>query len=339
MLSHSRLQEETAKVEDHLLDGKFTDAIVSCFHNPKVNAFDPNLLEPLLKLLRLSPSLAASLAKPDMYSGIAQRLSHKKAVVRLNLLRLVRNILEAREHESSVSLRERQLKSLLDAIRLLAERDSAVLVRNLASDLIISHIDGNADQSVSALSSTAGPASGSSRVRSGPRRIYTPPSLQPGSSVPQTPTHAFRQSQSSAYIEVASSPKRSAVSLAHERDAAMQRPRSRDENPGIPISSIPRRISVDAQGGGSSPIGSKNRLSRASGLYSRPSLGALATSRSESESSNKENMTGNGGRGARYSTRYSPPASASGSGGASSSFPVKQRRSRVPSEGKSKWNA
>lgn len=336
------MQEETAKVEDHLLRGKFTDAIVSCFHNPKINAFDPNLLEPLLKLLRLSPALAASLAKPDMYSGIAQRLSHKKAVVRLNLLRLVRTILEAREQEGAINLRERQLKSLLDAIRVLAEKDSAVLVRNLASDLIASHIDGNADQPTPSLSSTTASVSGSSRTRTGSRRIYTPPSLQVGPSLPQTPTHASRQSQSSAYIEVASSPKRPAGLLVPERDAVMQRPRSsRDESNSIPFSSIPRRVSVDSQAGLGTPISSRSRISRTSGLYPRPNLNAL-TSRSESESSNKENGADPSGRGPRYSTRYSPPASvggAGGSGGGTPSFPVKQRRSRAPSDVKSKWSA
>src|SRR5690348_800321 len=50
------LQEETAKVESHLLDGSFTAAIISCFNPTKANAFDPNLLEPLLKVLRLSPA-------------------------------------------------------------------------------------------------------------------------------------------------------------------------------------------------------------------------------------------------------------------------------------------
>ncbi|KAI0479775.1 hypothetical protein F4859DRAFT_449506 [Xylaria cf. heliscus] len=328
------LQEETAKVEGHLANGKFTEAIVSCFHNPKINAFDPNLLEPLLKLLRLSPSLAASLANPDMYSGIAQRLSHKKAVVRLNLLRLVRNILETREHDTAINLSERRLKSLLDAIRILADKDSAVLVRNLASDLIVLHIDGSADQSVPAMAS----ASGSNHSRTAPRRIYTPPSLHSTPFIPQTPTHASRHPQSS-YIEVAASPKRTAVSLAHERDAGLQRPRSKDENLGIPISSIPRRVSVDAQSVPGTPNGNRNRGSRTSGLYPRPSSSSMASSRSESESSNKENITSTSGRGARYSTRYSPPAASGSSGSGTPPFPVKQRRSRVSSDGKSKWNA
>ncbi|KAJ3560676.1 hypothetical protein NPX13_g9221 [Xylaria arbuscula] len=330
------LQEETAKVEDHLLSGKFTDAIVSCFHNPKINAFDPNLLEPLLKLLRLSPSVAASLAKPEMYSGIAQRLSHKKAVVRLNLLRLVRNVLEAGEYEIAVNPRERHLKSLLDAVRVLAEKDSAVLVRNLASDLIISHIDGGVDQSASGTSTSA---SAPTHPRSGLRRIYTPPSIPSVSSIPLTPTHVSRHPTSSAYIEVASSPKRSAVSLTHEREVSIQRPRSRDENSSIPVSSIPRRVSGDIHSGLGSPVRTKNRVSRTSGLYPRPSLSSLPTSRSESESSNKENVTGSSVRNARYSSRSSPPAAVSSAGSEAPSFRTKQRRGRAPSEGKSKWSA
>ncbi|KAI8306436.1 Cytokinesis protein [Colletotrichum sp. SAR11_59] len=141
------LQEETAKVESHLLDGKFTDAIVACFHTNKLNSFDANLLEPLLKLLRLSPSIAGSLAKPEMFAGIGQRLGHKKAVVRLNLLRLVRNIMDACDSEmlgmgnGSSSLNIKQVRSLFDAIQTLAEKDSAVLVRNLASELVKSHND------------------------------------------------------------------------------------------------------------------------------------------------------------------------------------------------------
>ncbi|KAI1820179.1 hypothetical protein F4861DRAFT_524046 [Xylaria intraflava] len=334
------LQEETTKVEGHLLNARFTDAIVSCFHNPKINAFDPNLLEPLLKLLRLSPALAASLAKADMYSGITRRLLHKKAVVRLNLLRLVRNILEAREHESVLHTRERQLRSLLEAVRILAQNDAAVLVRNLASDLIVLHIDGNTEPT--AVTSASGTES--SHSRTGVRRIYTPPSLQLAPSVPQTPTHASRHSQSSTSIEVASSPRRSVVSLVHERDNASQRPRSRDEMLGIPVSSLPRRVS-DAQASGGAAFGNKNRSSRTPALYSRPSTSGLASSRSESESSNKENMTGSSAGGSRYSARYSPPEAAapgvggSSSGGSTPYFPVKQRRSRAPSDGKSKWSA
>ncbi|KAM0333375.1 hypothetical protein ACHAQA_002036 [Verticillium albo-atrum] len=148
------LQEETAKVESHLLDGKFTNAIVACFDTNKISTFDSNLLEPLLKLLRLSPAICGSLAKPEMFAGIAQRLGHKKAVVRLNLLRLVRNIMDTCEMDmmgagnGSSSLNSRQVQSLVGAIQTLADKDSAVLVRNLASELVRSHIEGDTYESI-----------------------------------------------------------------------------------------------------------------------------------------------------------------------------------------------
>ncbi|GAO18878.1 hypothetical protein UVI_02045960 [Ustilaginoidea virens] len=140
------LQEETANVENHLMDGNLTRAIVSCFGTNRLNAFDSNLLEPLLKLLRLSPAIAASLAKPEMLAGMARRLGHKKPVVRLNLLRLVRIIMDACEPglgggDGSRTLNSRQVRSLMDSIHTLAETDSAVLVRNLAAELVRCHMD------------------------------------------------------------------------------------------------------------------------------------------------------------------------------------------------------
>ncbi|KAI1466161.1 cell division control protein [Daldinia caldariorum] len=336
------LQEETAKVEAHLLNGKFPEAIVYCFNTQKTNAFDPNVLEPLLKLLRLSPSLAASLAKSEMYAGIEQKLSQKKAVVRLNLLRLVRNILEARETDYFTNLKDRQLRHLLDSIKILAEKDSAVLVRNLASDLVVTHIDPNSDQLVPPLSASTA-SSGSNRVRSG-RRIYTPPSLHSTSSAPLTPTHASRHSQSGAFIEVASSPKRSGVSLAQERDPIAYRPRSKEGISAIPISS-PRRQNTDMQPGSGSS-GGKSRLPRNSGLYvSRPSLSALATgSRSEGMISHKESIEAVTDELTRSSRRISPPehngvrTGSVSSASSSVSGSGRPKRSRAPSDGKQKWS-
>ncbi|KAI1370501.1 cell division control protein [Hypoxylon crocopeplum] len=336
------LQEETAKVEDHLLNGKFTEAILSCFNSQKTNAFDSNLLEPLLKLLRLSPASAASLAKSDMYSGIAQKLSHKKAVVRLNLLRLVRNILEARETDYFTDPVDKQLRILLDSIRILAEKDSAVLVRNLASDLVVSHIDGNSDSLITPHSGPSSSFTGSNRVRPG-ARIFTPPSLQCATSAPITPTQPLRPSQSSAYIEVASSPRRSGVPLTYERDAIAYRPRSRDATSSIPVSS-PRRVSADAQSP-SSLVGSKSRLPRNSGLYPlRAGAGfGAATARSESSVSNKENVGNAADDITRYSRRPSPPdyrdTSIARATASSTSASAGQRKIRAPSEGKPKRGA
>ncbi|KAK7431908.1 Protein kinase of the Mitotic Exit Network [Neonectria magnoliae] len=289
------LQEETANVESHLVEGHFTRAIVSCFNTNKLNAFDSNLLEPLLKLLRLSPSVAASLAKPEMFAGIAQRLGHKKAVVRLNLLRLVRTIMDACEPgigngDGTRTLNSSQVRSLMDAIQTLSEKDSAVLVRNLASELVRSSIEANARPHEGAPSSV--PSSTSSR-RSGSRRntSYTPPGLHSSASVPQTPTHKSRASlASNAYIEVAASPRRAA---ALEREGILYRPRSRDGPTGIP-----RRVSGESMSLGIAT--GKSRLPRTSmaapGSARMPGGGSGGRAdmpmvvRSDSSLSNKENV-------------------------------------------------
>ncbi|KAB5572603.1 putative SEPH-like protein [Coniochaeta sp. 2T2.1] len=331
------LQEETAKVESHLLDGNFTAAITAGFASTKINAFDLNLLEPLLKVLRLSPAVAASLAKADMYAGIAQKLSHKKAVVRLNLLRLVRSIMDGCESDStsavSTSSAGRQLRALFDAIQTLADKDPAVLVRNLASELVRSHIDMDLRHDAVALPALGGHppgAAGGPRQRSGPRRSssYTPPGLHASVSMPPTPTHAHpyhRQSQSAAYIEVAATPKRTAITATHEREAALYRPRSRD-GPSA-ATGIPRRVSGEGvtinnpSSSGSTPA--KSRLPRtsmhSSGGFSRPSLTSAASapsvSRSESSSSNKENVVGRGPSGSVSGTAAAARMMGSGSGG------------------------
>lgn len=117
-------------MEEHLLRSGFTDAVVKCFTTSKANAFE-NLLEPLQKLLRLSPLVAQSLARPDLFYRILQKLNHNKAVIRLNLLRIVRSICESSEEQGGLIRKY----GLLPAIEKLAESDSAVLVRNMASEL------------------------------------------------------------------------------------------------------------------------------------------------------------------------------------------------------------
>lgn len=274
--------------------------------------------------------------------------------MRLNLLRLLRNILDAREVDYFSSPRDKCLTSLLEDIQTLADKDSAVLVRNLASELVRSHINGeseNATSSISSLSaSSSSGATSASRPRPGSRpgsrRIYTPPSLHSSALPPMTPTHAHRSSQS-AFIEVAHSPKRSAVSITHERDPSLYRPRSRDST-GIPVSGIPRRVSGDL----SSSVGSKSRLPRNPGVLPRTSVSDLSDLRRNSIFSNKENQATDGGSssGSRYPfVPESPTMSSSSSrrnGSVSStstshsrSGSGKQRRSRAPSEGGAKkWN-
>ena len=179
-----RLQEETAKVEEHLLDGSFTKGIIKCFTTSKTNAFE-NLLEPLQKLLRLSPPVALSLADSDLFRRILQKLQSNKAVVRLNLLRIVRSICDASEEQGGLINRY----GLVDTIQRLAEVDGAVLVRNMASELIRSsesndRIGGNG-----------------SKRRQGRRAssTTTPPSLLASHSMPPTPTSG-RSSHSVNYF-------------------------------------------------------------------------------------------------------------------------------------------
>ncbi|KND88431.1 Cytokinesis protein sepH [Tolypocladium ophioglossoides CBS 100239] len=333
------LQEETANVESHLVDGNFTRAIVSCFSTNKLNAFDSNLLEPLLKLLRLSPSVAASLAKPEMFAGIAQRLGHKKAVVRLNLLRLVRTIMDACEPglgsgDGSRTLNSAQVRSLMDSIQTLAETDSAVLVRNLASELLRSHIDADAGmvhmvRHEAVASSQVSSAASSSR-RSATRRntSYTPPSLQASVSTPQTPSS--RNRHGNAYIEVAASPRRT---TAIDREGIIYRPHSREGPTGIP-----RRISGDSSSLGSngsaatSAGGVKSRLPRtslapahmiSSRAATRGEPAPPAVVRSESSTSNKEN---GGGR-----------APMTGSSSSRDARDNKRRTRGAPPQGDVKW--
>ncbi|CAJ0539035.1 Ff.00g068500.m01.CDS01 [Fusarium sp. VM40] len=338
------LQEETANVETHLADGGFTRAIISGFSTNRVNAFDSNLLEPLLKLLRLSPSVAASLAKPEMFAGIAQRLTHKKAVVRLNLLRLVRTIMDACDPglgsgDGTRSLNNSQVRSLMATIQNLSEKDSAVLVRNLASELVRSNIEpsGRPNEGVP----SAAPSSTSSR-RSGSRRnnSYTPPGLHSSVSVPQTPPHRSRGSlANNAYIEVAASPRRSAA-VEREREGILYRPRSRDGPTGIP-----RRVSGEF-------VSAKSRLPRTSLATSSNSRSAIGISangnspalssrsditmgaRSESSLSNKENVGRAPGSRDGLSSRDSSLASP-GLPGVAERAGISKRRSRMPD---TKWS-
>lgn len=316
-------------MEAHLLnDGRFKTAIVAVFNTAKVNAFDPNLLEPLLKVLRLSPSLAADLAQAEMYSGVAQKFTHKKAVVRLNLLRLVRNIMDnsgADMGVSSTRAGRMHLSILFEAVQKLAEKDSAVLVRNLAAELVRSHIDVPPDAAAMAMAANnASSMAAASSSRTGPggaqRRttMYTPPGLQSSVSAPMTPTHggsgaglahnqrhsqynqyrALQHSQSSlssaspALIEVAATHRRSAVVLAHERDALAYRPRSRDG-----MSAIPRRVSGDSSSGSS-----VSSLSKVSGASSS-SLASLSSANGSSSTTASTTPTNNGGGGSGGGSR------------------------------------
>jgi hypothetical protein len=131
----SRLQEETARVEQYLLSSSanFTPTIISAYTSAELSqsTFE-NMLEPLQKLVRLSPPIAASLAAPEIFQRTQQKLGHKDAVTRLNLLRILRTICDARE-EGCWLIRA---FGCYERISWLVEHDGAVLVRQMAEELV-----------------------------------------------------------------------------------------------------------------------------------------------------------------------------------------------------------
>ncbi|OJJ41186.1 hypothetical protein ASPWEDRAFT_34685 [Aspergillus wentii DTO 134E9] len=244
------LQEETAKVEEHLLDNRhdkpsFTDAIVKCLTFSKANAFE-NILEPLQKLLRLSPPIASTLARPDLFTRIGQKLHHAKAAVRLNLLRIISSICDSSEEQGSLLARY----GLLDAIREL-ENDPAILVRDMAGKLI--------------QSSEMNDSYGMGKRRPGARRqstSTTPPGYLVNQSAPSTPQHIHRSSGSKGYYEGRETSRHPRNALSGSSLA--MRPGSRDGNG----SGLPSGVN------GSSGA-SRNRMSR--GMSNRLSHVELLT--------------------------------------------------------------
>ena len=203
------LQEETAKVEEHLLRHHFSDAIIRCFTNPINSTGDgfENLLEPLQKLLRLSPPVAASLAHAELFRRSVQKLNNKKAVVRGNLLRIIRSICDATEDQGALIHRY----GLFDPIRRLADADPAILVRNMASDLIASS---DADGRTTLDGNRYHPSRRTSTSTA------TPPALFSSSSQPPTPSsHARPAASGPTYFD---------ASVARSRANGSYRPVSRD---------------------------------------------------------------------------------------------------------------
>ncbi|KAG5635281.1 hypothetical protein H0H81_011829 [Sphagnurus paluster] len=130
-----RLQDETARVEDELTKPAAVDALLRCFVTAKANSFE-NLLDPFLKITRLSAPITISMTKSSaFFKRIIDRLGHNsKAVVRLNLLRVLRTVCEV--HPNRAMLVEKY--GLLGVVERLSRSggDGAVLVRELAREIV-----------------------------------------------------------------------------------------------------------------------------------------------------------------------------------------------------------
>ena len=126
-----RLQDETARVEDQLLKPETLEALLKCFVSAKANSFE-GLLDPLLKICRLSTNIAIGIAKSQFFKRVVDRLGHSKALVRLNLLRIVKTVCDV--HPNRAMLVERH--GIYEIVAKLSKEDGAVLVRELAREIM-----------------------------------------------------------------------------------------------------------------------------------------------------------------------------------------------------------
>jgi hypothetical protein len=107
------------------------DALLKCFVSAKANSFE-NLLDPFLKICRISTRIAIGIAKSQFFKRVIDRLAHSKAVVRLNLLRILRTVCDV--HPNRAMLVERY--GLHEIVAKLSKDDGAVLVRELAREIL-----------------------------------------------------------------------------------------------------------------------------------------------------------------------------------------------------------
>ena len=128
--SNDRAQTDS-KLFDQLRVPSAVSSITRAFTTSKAHAFE-NLLEPLFKLLRLSADLACLMAKPEVFQRLLERLRHPKAIVRLNLLRILRTICDVHPQRQGLITQY----NLFDAVEKLAESDKAVLVKELAKEIM-----------------------------------------------------------------------------------------------------------------------------------------------------------------------------------------------------------
>jgi len=97
----------------------------------KANSFE-NLLDPFLKICRISNDVTIGIAKSQFFKRVIDRLGHSKPVVRLNLLKIVRAVCEV--HPNRAILVERY--GIYEIVAKLSKEDGAVLVRELAREIM-----------------------------------------------------------------------------------------------------------------------------------------------------------------------------------------------------------
>jgi hypothetical protein len=274
-----RLQEETSRVEDHLLENQtFTTAIIASFTNSKLNSFE-NLLEPLQKLLRLSPPVAASMARsPELFDCIGQKLNHTKPAIRLNLLRIIGSLCDATD-EGGLLL---ERFGLYDAILELQSSDSAVLVRSMAQELIRSCEESDNLSIHSGHGGSGGQNAGRRKHPGAVRRASastTPPHLlERQMSMPTSPQLGRSERASMGFFDapervVSQTPRRQRNGVGYINGSAAVRPGSKDGpgmvregSPAFILPSITRSNTASSGGSDVAAI-AKSRLPRTATGY------------------------------------------------------------------------
>ncbi|KAI0049407.1 hypothetical protein FA95DRAFT_872344 [Auriscalpium vulgare] len=123
-------QEEESRVEDELVKPQSIDALLKCFVSAKAGSFE-NLLDPFLKICRISTAITISVAKAQFFRRVIEKLGNSKAVVKLNLLRILRTVCDV--HPNRAILVERY--GIYELVVKLKKEDGAVLVRELAKEI------------------------------------------------------------------------------------------------------------------------------------------------------------------------------------------------------------
>lgn len=141
------------------------EALLKCFVSAKANSFE-NLLDPLLKICRISTRVTIGIAKSQFFKRVIDRLAHSKAVVRLNLLRILRTVCDV--HPNRAILVERY--GLHEIVAKLSKDDGAVLVRELAREILPALAPALKPSSRSALKGTDTPKNTSFIAPKRPRR-------------------------------------------------------------------------------------------------------------------------------------------------------------------------
>lgn len=118
-------------MEDVLIQPESSQSILKAFITAKANSFE-NFLDPFLKICRMSSAVTIRIAKAEFFRRIIDRLTHSKALVRLNLLRILRTACDVHPDRASLVAHY----GLYEIVEKLSRLDGAVLVRELAREII-----------------------------------------------------------------------------------------------------------------------------------------------------------------------------------------------------------